>query len=99
MFLNGHLFVGNHGQQPRPFAVAELDVVQQFQLLAQVAEQSFLVADDVIDIALCHQLVDESRLQLSLTLIALSWSVLHLEVCHHRLVLLFHYNLVVVHNL
>ena len=94
-----HLLVRNHGEQPGPLAVAQPDVVQGFQLFAEVTEQTFLVADDVIDIALRHQLVDEGRLQLRLALIALSRSFLHLVMRHYGLVLLFHYNLVVVHLL
>ena len=94
-----HLLVRYHGEQPCPLAVAELDAIQGFQLFAQVAEQTFLVADDVIDIALRHQLIDEGRLQLRLALIALSRSFLHLVMRHYRLVLLFHYNLVVVHKM
>ena len=97
LVLNGHLLVRNHREQPGPLAVAQLDAVQGFQLFAEVTEQTFFVVDDVIDIALRHQLVDESRLQLRLALVALSRPFLHLEVRHHSLVLLFHYNFVVVH--
>ena len=99
LVLNGHLLVRNHGKQPGPLAVAQLDAVQGFQLFAKVTEQTLLVADDVIDIALRHQLIDEGRLQLRLALIALSRSFLHLVMRHYRLVLLFHYNLVVVHKM
>ena len=36
--LYGHLFVRNHRQQSSPFGVAQLYVVQRFQLLAQVGK-------------------------------------------------------------
>ena len=98
LVLNGHLLVRNHGKQPGPLAVAQLDAVQGFQLFAKVTEQTFFVVDDVIDIALRHQLVDEGRLQLCLALIAFSRPFLHLVMRHYGLVLLFHYNLVVVHK-
>ena len=95
---DGHLFVADHGQQSCPFAIRQFDVVQQLQLVAQVTKQTFLVFHDYIHITLPHQLVYQVVLQFRLALISLCSFRHHVVVCHHRLVLLFYYDFIVVHR-
>ena len=98
LILDGHLVVRDHRQQARPLCIAQSHIVEQLQLMAQVLQQSCLILHLHILIALSLQLSDQSLLQLSFALIALSRLGLHVVVCHHRLVLLFYYDLIVNHS-
>ena len=94
--LNGHLLIRNHRQQAHPFRFAQRHVVQQFQLSAHVHQQPCLVLHLHILIPLRLQLLDESRLQLCLALIALGILLWDVVVRHHRRVLLLYYDFIVV---
>ena len=98
LVLNSHLLVRNHRKQSGPFAIGKTDIVQAFQLFAKIAKQSFFVMDDVIDVALSHQLIDEGVLQLCFALIGSIGLWLNVIMRHDGLMLLLNYNLVVVHN-
>ena len=50
-------------EEARPFVVRELDVVERFELLAQVGDQVFFVLDGQIFIALRLKAFDEVPLQ------------------------------------
>ena len=98
LVLNGHLLIGDFGQQAIPFVVAQHHIVQQFQLLAQVPQEFFLVLDDHTLISLVFQLGNQRLFQSGFALVALTRLWQHLIVCHHRLVLLLYDDFIVFHK-
>ena len=99
LVLDGHLIIRDHRQQARPLCIAQSHIVEQLQLMAQVFQKPCLILHLHVLITLPLQLLDQSLLQFGFALIALSRLGLHLVVCHHRLVLLFYYDLIVIHRL
>ena len=95
---DSHLLVADHWQQAGPLAIAQLDVVELFQLLTQVLQQGSFILYLGILIPLVCQLLNERIFQLRLTLVALARLWLHLIAGHHRL-LLFQYDFIFVHRL
>ena len=98
LVLNGHLLIRDHRQQAFPLRIAQCQLIQQPYLLPEVCQQISLVLYPGIFIALTLQLLNHRAFQLGLALIALSRLWLHLEVSHHRRVLLLYYDLIVIHK-
>ena len=98
LVLYGHLLVADVRQQTLPLCIAQLYIIQLFQLQAQVAQQPLLIFHLHIFIALPCQLVYQCSFQLRLTLVTTIRLCLHLEVRHHCLVLLLYYDFIVVHK-
>ena len=81
-----------------PLLVRKAQMVEPFHLLAQVGDELRLGGDVDIFVALLHQLLDEAGFQCRFALVAIVLARQRLVVGHHRAMLLFRYDVEVLHN-